>query len=103
MESRTQDQDADKAGNGMAAAAWNLAKFQPAQKEYQRYPGHPAMTSLSTVFPSLSAEDIYKLAPRIVGEGKLDSGVDNTGYTSFGGTQLRSGKSSSALICVICG
>ncbi|MGB8355389.1 MAG: Verru_Chthon cassette protein A [Chthoniobacteraceae bacterium] len=31
----------------------NLAQYQPAQNEFQRYPGHPATTSLSTVFGSI--------------------------------------------------
>lgn len=50
-----------------------LGEFQPAQREFQRYPGHPAMTSLSTVFsPTLSPltrDQIYSLMPRIVGGG----------------------------------
>lgn len=46
-----------------------LANYQPAQKEFQRYPGHPAMTSLSTVFPTLSANQIFALAPRVTGGG----------------------------------
>ncbi|SDU02993.1 Verru_Chthon cassette protein A [Verrucomicrobium sp. GAS474] len=45
----------------------NLGKYQPAQHEYQRYPGHPATTSLRTVFPTLSQEEIYALAPRVKG------------------------------------
>jgi hypothetical protein len=46
-----------------------FAKFQPAQKEFQRYPGHPAMTSLKAVFPSLTSNQIYNLIPRVVGGG----------------------------------
>lgn len=42
-----------------------LAKNQPAQNEFQRYPGHPATTYLSAVFPSLTAEDIAGIATRI--------------------------------------
>ena len=44
-----------------------LAVNQPAQKEFQRYPGHPAMTSLKTVFPNLNSEDIYTIIPRVTG------------------------------------
>ncbi len=51
-----------------------LANFQPARKEFQRYPGHPAMTSLSTVFPGLSPDEIYAIVPRIVGGGS-DAGT----------------------------
>ncbi|MDR1191323.1 MAG: Verru_Chthon cassette protein A [Verrucomicrobiales bacterium] len=35
----------------------NLAKYQPAQHEYQRYSGHPATVSLSTVFGSMMPVD----------------------------------------------
>ena len=50
------------------------AKYQPGQGEYQRYPGHPATTSLSTIlFPdALTPDDketIYELVPRVVGGG----------------------------------
>jgi uncharacterized protein (TIGR02600 family) len=53
----------------------DLANYQPAQHEYQRYAGHPAMNCLSTVFPAPSgytanqwAEEIYKFIPRITGD-----------------------------------
>lgn len=46
-----------------------LANHQPAQHEFQRYPGHPAMTSLSTVFPTLSGSSIYNIVPRTNGGG----------------------------------
>ncbi|MBN8708435.1 MAG: hypothetical protein BGO12_15675 [Verrucomicrobia bacterium 61-8] len=58
---------------------FNLAVYQPAQHEYQRYPGHPAMTSLSTVFKNLTANQIYSITPRITGGG------------SEGGTQKATG------------
>ncbi len=47
----------------------NLARFQPAQREFQRYPGHPAMVDLGTVFPTLSTAQIYAITPKIVGGG----------------------------------
>jgi hypothetical protein len=47
----------------------NLALYQPARNEWQRYPGHPATTSLSTVFPLSSSEAIYKITPRVNGGG----------------------------------
>jgi hypothetical protein len=47
----------------------NLGAFQPAQREFQGYPGHPATTSLSTVFPSLTSAQIDALVPRISGGG----------------------------------
>ncbi len=46
-----------------------LAKFQPAQKEFQRYPGHPAMTSLGAALPFLSTSQIYDIVPRVIGGG----------------------------------
>lgn len=50
-----------------------LGEFQPALREFQRYAGHPAMTSLSAVFSStsggLSATQIYDIVPKIVGGG----------------------------------
>ena len=65
----------------------NLAFSRPAQNEFQRYPGHPAMTCLSAVFPALSGESpldydkrIYGIIPRIV-DGGSEAGtvqVDQT-------------------------
>ncbi|MEZ0298733.1 MAG: Verru_Chthon cassette protein A [Candidatus Methylacidiphilales bacterium] len=52
-----------------------LSQKQPAQREFQRYPGHPAMTSLRTVFPTLSAEEIYAISPRVVGGGSMSGTV----------------------------
>jgi uncharacterized protein (TIGR02600 family) len=52
-----------------------LADFQPAQREFQRYPGHPMTISLRTVFPDLvtasgtdpktSLDPLYALTPRV--------------------------------------
>jgi uncharacterized protein (TIGR02600 family) len=53
----------------------NLANAQPAQHEYQRYPGHPAETSLSTVFSSLTPDQIYGIVPRV------NTGGSNEGTT----------------------
>jgi len=56
----------------------NLGRYQPAQREWQRYKGHPATTSLAPVlFPGMKnitlnrdeMEKIFKLVPRIVGGG----------------------------------
>ena len=50
-----------------------LSQYQPFQHEYQRYPGHPATTSLSAVFANLtSKEDFYKIVPRTTGKGSTD-------------------------------
>ena len=74
---------------------WNtnetdLARFQPAQGEFQRYPGHPAMVSLAPVFfaassnstPALSTAQrnaIYDIVPRINGGGSQAGTVRATG------------------------
>ncbi len=42
-----------------------LARSQPARGEYQRYPGHPATVSLKSVFPTLTSEQIFAIAPRL--------------------------------------
>ena len=54
---------------------------QPLQHEYQRYPGHPATTYLSAVFPDLTRANIFDLAPKI----SPDSSNTTTAY-SKGGT-----------------
>ncbi len=62
------------------AADRDLASYQPTQGEYQRYEGHPAMTSLAPVFfaanatttPTLTAtqrDAIYSITPRVAGGG----------------------------------
>lgn len=47
----------------------SFSYFQPLNNEFQRYPGHPATTSLSAVFPNLTADQIYAITPRVVGGG----------------------------------
>ena len=75
---------------GDTAQERKFSSRPPAQSEYQRYPGHPAMTSLAPVLfatsatstPDLSlaqSEAIYELAPRIVG---------GTGTNVFTGTLI---------------
>ena len=52
---------------------YNFAKMQPVNNEFQRYAGHPATTSLTSVFPKPGvgytdktwAEQIYTLIPRV--------------------------------------
>jgi uncharacterized protein (TIGR02600 family) len=44
-----------------------LALNMPAHNEFQRYPGHPAMTSLSTIFPRLPGESVPEYNARIYG------------------------------------
>lgn len=63
----------------------NLARFQPAQGEFQRYPGHPGMTSIAPVLFATSStttgnltkeqrDAIYSLIPRVNGGGS-DAGT----------------------------
>ena len=62
----------------------NLSDNQATANEYQRYPGHPAMTSLSTVLkkpatPVMTdaqwAEEIYKIVPRVTEGGSKSATV----------------------------
>jgi len=41
-----------------------LGRFQPARHEFNRFPGHPAMASLSAVFPGLKRGDVLMLSAR---------------------------------------
>lgn len=50
----------------------DLARFQPAKNEFQAYPGHPATTSLSPVFPDLTREQIFQITPRLKNEGSMN-------------------------------
>ena len=58
-----------------------LARQQPFQYEFERYPGHPATLSLSNIFPNLTRSDIRKIAPRINGDGSLGGTEDTYGTT----------------------
>lgn len=58
----------------------NMGRFQPAQHEWQRYPGHPATTHLAPVLapgvPDIvynrdNMELLFGLVPRIVGGGSM--------------------------------
>jgi hypothetical protein len=52
-----------------------LANFQPAKNEFQGYPGHPATTSLSPVFPGLSRDQLFSLVPRLQNGGSTGGTV----------------------------
>ncbi len=60
----------------------NLAAYQPARNEFQRYPGHPAMTSLSAGLPvkspALSFDNIYQLTPRVQAGGSNVQSADGS-------------------------
>lgn len=56
----------------------NMGKFQPAKNEFQRYPGHPAMTSLRTAVPAISdAAAALSIAPRLRDGGSKQGTVSN--------------------------
>lgn len=61
-----------------------LGQNQPLQREYQRYPGHPATTSLSAVIKKPAGltdqqwkEEIYRILPRVK-EGGSEGGTIQT-------------------------
>ncbi|MEX2580625.1 MAG: Verru_Chthon cassette protein A [Verrucomicrobiales bacterium] len=67
--------DVPKAGGGMDMS---MGRYQPAQHEWQRYPGHPATTHLSPALaPGVldivndrdAMEMLYEVVPRVVGGG----------------------------------
>ena len=71
----------------------DLAHFQPARNEFQRYPGHPATTALGPIFyrsieralgtPTRSEvlEEIYRISPRYSG------GADSSGAGTRRGSE----------------
>jgi uncharacterized protein (TIGR02600 family) len=68
-------------------------KYQPAEHEFQRYPGHPFSTALSPVlFPGvklneIQKEEIYRLIPR-VGTGGSMGGTLSAGTIQTDGDRL---------------
>jgi len=76
----------DTTGELKGSAPGGLASTQPFQKEFQRYPGHPATTSMGAVFARLLTSDqIYKLSPVLNYYDPNSPGTNNTGG-SRGGT-----------------
>ena len=68
----------------MSTQDQGFGKNQPALREYTRYAGHPATTSLSAVFPNLTAEQILStgLLPRYDWGGSLAGTVVATSPVS---------------------
>jgi len=50
-------------------ADYGYAAYQPAQYEFQRYPGHPAQVALSTIFPGITSEYAAGVTPRLAWGG----------------------------------
>ncbi len=67
----------------------SLAQFQPAKNEFQAYPGHPATTSLSPVFPTLTRDQIFSLVPRLKNEGSMNGTVKVSETSAAGIDQER--------------
>ena len=80
---------------GTASYERNLNSSSPVSNEFQRYPGHPAMTSLSPIFPPLASElnadgttkdsykqRIYNIIPRVMGGGSKSGTVAVGGATA---------------------
>lgn len=63
-----------------------LTGNQPVNHEYQRYPGHPATTYLSAVFPDLGRGELYSITPRVTNLlGSADvSSQGGTRTTNYG-------------------
>lgn len=59
-----------------------FADRQPVNHEFQRYPGHPATTSLSAVFPWLTREQILAILPRIQEGGSQGGQTSTTANTA---------------------
>jgi len=61
---------------------FSYAAYQPAQFEFQRYPGHPAQVALSAVFPQVTPQLAAGLTPRLVWGGS-QNGTVWTGNSSI--------------------
>ncbi|WP_256198965.1 Verru_Chthon cassette protein A [Verrucomicrobium spinosum] len=57
----------------------NFAYFPPAQNEFQRFPGHPAMTSLSAVLQAFDSTYTYQY-PQVVDTGMV---VNKESYSAW--------------------
>ena len=72
----------------------DLVEYQGAQKEFQRYPGHPATTCLSTIFqksltalnPSMTRTQLISLLAGVTPRVTVYD-VNNNDYSSQGGTR----------------
>ncbi len=53
----------------------NFGDKGPASGEFQRYPGHPATTTLGLVFPSLTSKQLLELTPRYRFGGSEDAEI----------------------------
>ncbi len=61
--------------SGLLTQEQALGYYQPVQDEFQRYPGHPAMTDLRAVFTNATPAQIFNLTPRVVSGGSTQGTV----------------------------
>ena len=68
---------------GSATQEQAFGYYQPTQQEFQRYPGHPAMTDLRAVFPALTPDQIYAMTPRLLPGGSAQGTVQVASKTAL--------------------
>lgn len=66
-----------------------LGRFQPAQREFQRYPGHPARIDLKTVLANMTASEIYNITPRISSDDATNGSFGGTRFSTNGAIALK--------------
>lgn len=74
-----------------------FAYFQPAAGEYNRYPGHPATTSLSAVFPNLVSSNWQNLAVNDILTSLGEDILPMTPRLQFAGSKMGTTTSSTAI------
>jgi hypothetical protein len=79
----------DGSGSLNGISEWDLAYKQGAQKEFQRYPGHPATTSLSPIFGTLLGSLDRKALVKAITDAVPR--VSDDGGSSEGGTVRATG------------
>ena len=66
-----------------------LGRYQPAQREFQRYPGHPARIDLKTVLANMTASEIYNITPRISSDDATNGSFGGTRFSTSGAIALK--------------
>ncbi|MGC1481970.1 MAG: Verru_Chthon cassette protein A, partial [Chthoniobacterales bacterium] len=69
---------------GYSKLETDLARYQPWNREFQRYPGHPATVFLSAIFPNLTAEQIANIVPRITYGDQTSASGSKSGTKGLG-------------------
>lgn len=55
-----------------------IARMQPSQNEFNRYPGHPATVNLGTVFPAADIQSLIEASPRFEWGGSQNATIPVT-------------------------